>query len=163
MAGAHQWLESRLFEVLGGWVADTEPVQLRLMFDRHSRHGAWRAAQWGERLPVLADVDRAALGAPDDPAVDAVVRDLTGLTEPVARLAGVYRVLLPRAWAAYHSHRQRAGDPSDSSTIRTLDIVSSDLAGDWREGEVALQELLAGEADVVLAGQTVAALERRFV
>lgn len=159
LAGTHQWLESRLFEVLGAWAADTESVPLQLMFDRHSRHCAWRAAQWWDRLPVLADVERPALCAPASPALGHVIDELGRLSEPVGRLAGAYRVALPRAWTAYRSHRLVAAEPADGSTIRTLEIVTADLVADWGEGESALQLALADRAAVASSAATVTALE----
>jgi hypothetical protein len=152
-------MESRLFEVLGAWAADAEPTPVRLMFDRHSRHCAWRADLWWNRLPVLADVERASLSIPAWPAFAQVVEQLTQLTEPVDRLAGAYRVALPRTWAAYRSHRQLATEPADGSVLRTLEIVSTDLAADWQEGEAALQAALTDSAAVARSAATVAALE----
>jgi hypothetical protein len=162
LAGSHQWLESRLFEVLGEWVADTESVPVRLMFDRHSRHGAWRAAQWWDRLPVLADLDRSALCVPAAPNLDPVMSELGRLTEPVDRMAGAYRFAFPRAWAAYRSHRGAAAEPGDGATLRTLEIASSDLAADWMEGEAVLQGLLTRKSEVARSAATVAALEERL-
>ena len=84
---------------------------------------------------------------------------LRGLTEPVERLAGAYRVALPRAWAAYDLHRRVAAEPGDGSTIRTLEIVSRDVAADWVEGEAALQSVLTDKDAVAGSARTVAALE----
>jgi hypothetical protein len=158
-AGHHLWAEARLFEALGGWVTSTADPDLKLMLDRHSKHCAWRAAQWEERLPVLADVDRGALRRPPSEAVARAVDRLAGLDSPVARLAGAYRVALPRLWAAYDRHRRAAGEVADGSTLRALAIVSADLGNDWREGELALQDLLADAAAVAEAARAVADLE----
>ena len=145
--------------MLGGWVTGTEDTDVRLMFDRHSRHSAWRAAQWWDRLPVLADVERAALCLPPSDAFAEVFDHLAALPNAVARLAGGYRVALPRLWARYEYHRKAAGETSDSSTLRALQIVSPDLAADWHEGEQLLQELLTEDVRVGEAGGVVAALE----
>ena len=71
LAGAHRWAEMRLFEVMGSWVAGTDDVDAKLLFDRHSQHHAWRAGQWWERLPVSAGVDRDGLVVAPSPAVQA--------------------------------------------------------------------------------------------
>jgi hypothetical protein len=158
-AGAHHWAETRLFEVLGGWVGSTPEVGAKLMLDRHSHHHAWRAGQWWDRLPVLADVDRRALSAaPQGPAAAALDR-LAGLEGTAARLAGAYRVALPRLWVAYERHLGAAGPVSDGSTRRTLAIVAADIAADWHEGEVALQGLLTDRDSVAAASRAVAAIE----
>ena len=148
-----------MFQVLGAWAADTEPTVVRLLFDRHSRHCSWRAAQWWDRLPVLADVERASLCTPASPALTQLVERLSELTGPVDRLAGAYRVALPRAWAGYRSHREIAAEPGDGSTIRTLEILSADIAADWHEGEAVLQSWLTDPAAVSSSAATVTALE----
>jgi hypothetical protein len=158
-AGANQWAESRLFEILGGWVRDTDHAEARLMLDRHSGHCAWRAAQWWDRLPVLADVDRRSLCAPPDAAAAETAERLGRLETTPARLAGAYRVAMPRLWASYERHASAAGGVADGSTIRILRIVGGDLAEDWREGEALLQSLLTGPAQVRQAAEAVAVLE----
>lgn len=159
LAGAHCWSERRMFEVLGRWVASTPDPAVKLMFDRHSQNHAWRAAQWWDRLPVLADVDRDALVSAPGAAVAAAMDSVEKLDGAVARLAGAYRVVAPRMFAAYTRHRASAGPVSDGSTLRTLGIVGPDLASDWGEGEVALQGLLRDEAAVAEAAEAVRGLE----
>ena len=95
-AGGHRWVEARLFEILGGWVASTDEVDAKLLFDRHSQHHAWRADQWWDRLPVLADVDRPGLVVAPSPGVGALAGGLADLDGTIPRLAGAYRVALPR-------------------------------------------------------------------
>ena len=163
-AGAHQWAESRLFEILGTWVATTADPDVRLMLDRHSHHCAWRAEQWWDRLPVLADVDRRSLCAPaGDPGRAArasrAADHLARLEDPVARLAAAYRVALPRQWAAYERHRLAAGTAADGSSLRAIAIVAPDLAADWHEGEMVLQGMLEDAGKVTEAAAAVAALE----
>ena len=159
-AGSHRWTESALFGLLGGWVPSTPEPAAKLLLDRHSQHHSWRAAQWWDRLPVLADVDREELTAappgPFGPALDAAA----AVEGSVARLAVAYRVLLPRLWAAYRSHGAVAGPVADGATRRTLAIVTSDLESDWREGETVLQELVDATAGgAALAASAVGAIE----
>jgi hypothetical protein len=163
LVGGHFWAESRLFETLGAWVASTAESDAKLLFDRHSQHHAWRAQQWWDRLPVLADVDRDRLIQSPSPAAAAGAAALAGLEGTTARLAGVYRVALPRLYGGYHRHRQRADPASDGSAIRTLDLLMPDVAGDWREGEVFLQLLLRDPTSVDQAAAAVASLERTLV
>jgi hypothetical protein len=158
-AGGHRWVESRLFEILGSWVPTTDDVDAKLLFDRHSQHHAWRAAQWWERLPVLADVDRDALVVAPSPQVAAAAEDLAAVEGTVARLAGAYRVALPRLAGAYHEHRLLANPASDEAAIRTLDLLLPDVGADWRHGEVLLQSLLVDAGLVQAAATTVARLE----
>jgi hypothetical protein len=159
LVGAHRWFELRLFEVLGGWVGSTPEPEAKLMLDRHSQHHAWRAQQWWDRLPVLADVDRPALVVADAPALTAATEALAGAQGTTLRLAGLYRVLLPRLCGRYRQHRSLAAQVSDGSIIRTLDIVTGDVEADWREGELLLQQLLTDSNSVRAAADGVAELE----
>jgi hypothetical protein len=156
-------VESNLFEILGGWIASTPEPDVKLMLDRHSQHSAWRAGQWWERLPVLAGVDRDELvRAPSETVAEAVtaLRDLSG---SAARLAGAYRVIIPRVAGAYHRHRGSANPLSDSSTLRTLDMIERDIGADWREGEFSLQTLIRDEVGRRAAVATVEALDQILV
>jgi hypothetical protein len=162
-AGGHRWVESRLFEILGGWVSSTDDVDAKLLFDRHSQHHAWRADQWWDRLPVAADVDRPGLVVPPSTQVAEVAGAVAALQGIIPRLAGAYRLALPRLVAAYAEHRLKTSPASDEAAIRTLDIVLPDAVADWRDGEVLLQQRLADETQVQLAADTVARLERLLV
>ena len=68
MLGCYRWVELRLFEILGSWVVtETEP-EVRVLFDVQSRHHAWHAQLWGERIPEvggLIEPDLATV-APDE-------------------------------------------------------------------------------------------------
>jgi len=159
LVGAHRWLELRLFEVLGGWVASTPEPVAKLILDRHSQHHAWRAQQWWDRLPVLADVDRQALVVVDAPGLSSLTEALARAEGTTLRLAGLYRVLLPRLCGRYRRHRSLTSQVSDGSTIRTLDIVTSDVEADWREGELLLQQLLTDRSSARAAADGVAEFE----
>lgn len=163
LAGEHCWVERRLFEILGGWVATVADVDAKLILDRHSQHHAWRAAQWWDRLPVLADIDPDALVRPPSPGWAAALDDLSSLTSTVARLAGTYRGALPRLASAYRDHRRTASPIADGAVIRTLDHVASDLARDWAEGEAVTESLLRTHADVDEAAASTARVESRLI
>jgi hypothetical protein len=163
LAGGHRWVESKLFEILGGWVASTDDLDAKLLFDRHSQHHAWRAEQWWDRLPVLAEVPRTALVVPPTAGAQEVAAALAGLDGTVARMAGAYRVAIPRLYAAYRRHRLQADPVSDGSAIRTLDLLVPDVVADWHEGEVLLQRLLNDEASVAASAAAVTRLERLLV
>ncbi|MBV9661829.1 MAG: hypothetical protein JO337_11800 [Acidimicrobiales bacterium] len=162
-AGAHHWIECRLFEVLGSWVPSTAEAGTKLMLDRHSRHHAWRAEQWRDRLPVLADLERDQLSMAPAASVAAALENLQALEDTPSRLAGAYRVVLPRLWSSYRRHRHDADPVSDSSTLRTLRIVTRDVAADWHEGESRLQDLLLDGAAVEGAAAAVLSVERLLV
>lgn len=157
--GGFRWTEMRLFELLGGWVGSVEDLALKASLDRHSQHAAWRAAQWWDRLPVLASVERADLVQAPSAAVSAAVGEL-GTTEGVVpRLAGAYRVLIPRLAVGYRDHRGLMSTVADGPVLRTLGQVLPDLIDDWLAGEALLQHLLVDPPTVDLAAASVARLE----
>lgn len=148
-----------MFEILGGWVGSIPQAQVKLMLDRHAQHHAWRANQWWDRLPVLADVDRDALVVAPSAAVSKAMDGIGACSTPVSRLAAAYRFALPRMFSAYQHHRAAAGPVSDASAMRTLGLVGPDLASDWGEGEATLQGLIRSEASAEEAAATVGRLE----
>jgi hypothetical protein len=152
-----------MFEILGAWVATTAEPAVKLMVDRHSLHHSWRAAQWEARLPVASGVNIDALIAAPAVATEKALDALAGMQGTVRRLAGAYRVALPRLAASYAADVAGASPISDGSVIRTLQIVAADLHADWREGEFALHALLADRAAVDAASGAVVELEALLV
>ena len=159
LAGGHSWFEARLFELLGGWVGSTPEPDAKLLLDRHSQHHAWRAGQWWDRLPVLADTDRESLVVAPSAGLAAAFVAVAALEGTPARLAGAYRFALPRLVAGYDRHVAAADAVSDGAALRTLRIVAADAAADWREGEAVLQDLLVDRASVRASADAVAGLE----
>lgn len=147
-AGGHCWVERRLFERLGAGAAGAAAPAVVRLLDAHAQHAAWRAAQWWDRLPVLAGVDRDALVAPP-PGWEALLAELDELDGPAPgpaaddrpRLAVAYRRWLPRLARAYARHLDEASPVSDGPTIRTLRMVLEDVRADWSAGEYRLQDL----------------------
>ena len=148
----HHWVESNLFTLLGGWVATTSTPDAKLLFDRHAGHHAWRARQWWDRLPVLADVDRAALVALPGDRLSAVFKALSDQESTASRLACTYRVLIPRLAVSYERHRASASAVADSSVLRTLEILARDVASDWLEGESVLEGVVESDISSVDSG-----------
>lgn len=159
LAGGFCWTERRLFEVVGGWVSTTGDETVKLMLDRHSQHHAWRARQWWERLPVLADMDREALVAPPDAGAGGLIGALGDLQPTVRRLAGLYRVVVPRLNAAYRVVKRSADPVADSSLLWIAGIVAAEATSDWLEGEEVLQSLLGTAEAIVEAADVVVRLE----
>ena len=44
--GTYKWIEMRLFEALGGWVATVPELDVKLVLGRHCYHHAWHAELW---------------------------------------------------------------------------------------------------------------------
>ena len=112
---------------------------------------------------MLADVDREALVAAPDPRRRRGPTRLEPCAGRVERLAGAYRVAVPRLAAAYEQGRALLSQVADGSSLRTVDLVVRDLEADWREGEIALQVLLVDGAGVEAASVTASRLETMIV
>ena len=157
----YRWVEARLFEVLGAWAVTTPEPQVKLLLSMHAREHAWHSELWAERLPQARGLP------PGEPAVRAPERlkaffeAFAGPEAPeqtVERLAGVYRLLVPRCVAAYSRHLDATAEVTDAPVIRTLRLVLQDELEEWRAGELLLQSLLATEPLV----ERVAVHERRL-
>jgi hypothetical protein len=143
--GHYAWIEMRLFEALGGWVATVPELDVKTTLGRHCYHHAWHAELWVKRLPELREMRPERLIKPPNAELEAFV---AALTEPEAadltieKLVGVYRVLLPRKIGAYTYHLNATSRITDAPTIRSLGFILDDEITDWREGEMLLQALI---------------------
>jgi hypothetical protein len=135
LAGHAVWLEERCFEVVGGW--STGPLTL---FATLSRHHAWRAREWRERLPVLRGLPLDELVVAPGDRVAAAIDALGGDDPAGQRLEALGGLLLPALVAAHRAHLACTSVVRDGPTIRTLGIVVADLERD----RVAVQQ---GHAD----------------
>jgi hypothetical protein len=161
-AGAARWLDARLFEILGGWVASVPEPDVKIHFATGSAHHGWHATLWDERLPVLHDVDPAGWIRPA-PGVEPAVAAIAAAGTTIERLVGVHRVLLPRLVGAHAEHLERASAVADGPTIRTLRFVLQDEQDDQRAGERLLHRLLRTRADVERAAAHQVAVEALLV
>jgi hypothetical protein len=149
--GHYKWIEMRLFEALGGWVATVPELDVKLRLGTHCYHHAWHSELWHKRLPELREMNPDRLTVPPNPEMEAFV---AALTEPEARdqtiekLVGVYRVLIPAKIAAYTYHRNNTSTVTDAPTIRSLNFALQDEFDDWRDGEMMLQSLIDSPAEI---------------
>jgi hypothetical protein len=133
--GHYRWIERRLFEVLGGWVAGAEP-SARGLLATSSRHHAEHADRLGEVLPTLPNVDgitpEGVTVAPDDDAelvalVDGLEVDAAAVADPLARLRST---TLPALIASYRDHLGRLSPVGDGPAIRVLEAIVRDEEDD---------------------------------
>jgi hypothetical protein len=149
--GHYKWIEMRLFEVLGGWVATVPELDVKLRLGTHCYHHAWHAELWHKRLPELREMNPERLTVPPN---DELVAFVDALTEPegpeltIEKLVGVYRVLIPAKVAAYTYHRNNTSTITDAPTIRSLGFILQDEMDDWRDGEMMLQSLIETEDEL---------------
>jgi hypothetical protein len=160
--GHYAWIEMRLFEALGGWVATVPELDVKTTLGRHCYHHAWHAELWIKRLPELREMRPERLSQPPNAELEAFVAALTEPEGPeltIEKLVGVYRVLLPRKIAAYSYHQAATSRITDAPTIRSLGFILDDETTDWREGEMLLQALIQTDDEVARAARRQAELE----
>lgn len=161
--GHYKWIETKLFEALGGWVATVPELDIKLRLGTHCYHHAWHAELMNKRLPELREMKPERLTVPPN---DEMVTFVDALTEPEApeltleKLVGVYRVLIPHKIAAYTYHRNNTSSITDAPTIRSLDFMLQDEFEDWRDGEMLIQSLIESPEHVDRAATRQAELEK---
>jgi hypothetical protein len=169
LVGEYRWIEAALFGLLGCWVADMPIAGVQVHLDAQSMRHAWHAELFGDRLPVLAGVDPDGLTRPSA-ATEALFAALAGIeaapegpgstwppgdVEPtprigaLPRLAGLYRVVLPRLVTSYTRHLRVAAPVADGPLRRALRLVLRDEVEDWLAGERLIQRLVTRPHDVV--------------
>jgi hypothetical protein len=164
--GNYKWVEMRLFEALGGWVATVPELDVKMRLGTHTYKHAWHAELWHKRLPELREMNPDRL---TEPANDDVVAFFEAMTEPegpgqtIEKLVGVYRVLIPHKIAAYTYHLNNTSTITDAPTIRSLRHALDDEFEDWRDGEMLLQSLIETDEEVGRAAAHQARLEAILV
>jgi hypothetical protein len=164
--GHYKWIETRLFELLGGWVATVPELDVKMRLGTHCYHHAWHAELFHKRLPELREMNPERLTLPPNPEMEAFVEALSAPEAPEAtleKLVGVYRVLVPHLVAAYTYHLNNTSSITDAPTIRILRFVLQDDLEDWRDGEMLIQSLILGPDDVDRAVSHQGALEKLLV
>ena len=161
--GNYKWIEMRLFEALGGWVATVPELDVKLRLGTHCYKHAWHADMWHKRLPELREMNPDRLTQPANADVETF---MNAVTEPgehdqtIEKLVGVYRVLIPHKIAAYTFHMNNTSTITDAPTIRILRLALQDEFEDWRDGEMLLQSLIETDEEVDRAMAHQARLEK---
>ena len=92
--GNYKWIEMRLFEVLGGWVATVPELDVKIKLGVHCYKHAWHAELWHKRLPELREMNPDRL---TQPANDDVVAFMASLTSPDYKEQGAQELERQRA------------------------------------------------------------------
>jgi hypothetical protein len=135
-----------MMRMLGGWIALTPELDVKLLFGRHVWDCAQHADLWGRRLPELR-----AAAQQSEPANEGVVAllDLVQGTEgpehTVERVTAVYRVLKPHAATVYERHLAVANPVYEPPTRRILERCLAEERRHAAAGEHVLRRLLASD------------------
>ncbi len=169
LVGRYCFFERRLFEILGSWSTGLAEPAVQVHLDRISRHHAWHAELFGERLPVIGEVAAETWVRPDETTIQALSSSLASLEIDSSRHAALrcvgalYRVVVPRIVATYDRHFSATASVCDGPLQRAFDLVLRDEVRDWRAGEALLQDLITGPDDVAVVAQVAHRLESQIV
>ncbi len=164
--GNYKWIEMRIFELMGGWVATVPELDVKLRLGTHCYHHAFHSELWHKRLPELREMNPSRLTKPPNETMEAF---FVALGEPEAagqtieKLVGLYRVLLPHLIGAYTYHLNNTSQITDAPTIRSINFCLLDDMEEWREGEMILQSLVETPEEVDRAGAQQAKLTKLIV
>ena len=168
LVGEYRWIETTLFAMLGAWVTEMPVAGVQVHLDAQSLRHAWHAELFADRLPVRGGVDPDALTRPSA-ASAALFAALDGIEVPaegpgstwppadrvraprpgaLPRLAGLYRVVLPRLVTSYTRHLRVVAPVADAPLARALRLVLRDGVEDWMAGERLVQRLVTRPHDV---------------
>jgi hypothetical protein len=164
--GNYKWVEMKLFEALGGWVATVPELDVKMRLGTHCYHHAWHSELWHKRLPELREMNPDRLTQPPNEAMEAFIEAMTEPEAPdltIEKLVGVYRVLIPHKIAAYTYHLNNTSEITDAPTIRSLRFALTDELEDWRDGEMLLQSLIETPEEVDRATAHQARLEKIMI
>jgi hypothetical protein len=148
LVGGYRWIEQALFALLGSWAGDPSLPEVQVHLDAQSARHAWHAELWAEHLPRHG-VDP----APPTPAATVLAALAALATGPEdtpvpARLAGLYRAVLPRLVVTYQCHLAMTSAITDGPLIRSLRLVLADEIEDWHAGELLVQRLVTRPHDL---------------
>src|SRR5256885_14377178 len=96
--GHYKWVEMRLFEALGGWVATVPELDVKMRLGTHCYKHAWHSELWHKRLPELREMNPDRLTQPPNDAFVTFVDAVTEAEAPeltIEKLVGVDRGLSP--------------------------------------------------------------------
>ncbi len=164
--GHYKWLEMRIFELMGGWVATVPELDIKLRLGTHCYHHAFHSELWHKRLPELREMNPERLTLPPNEEMEAFVEALGRPETPgetIEKLVGLYRVLLPHLISAYTYHLNNTSQITDAPTIRSLNFCLQDDMDEWREGEMIIQSLIETPEEVDRAATRQAELTKLMV
>jgi hypothetical protein len=159
LLGAYCAIERALFELTGALAgtAELDDPEVLVFLDGLSGEHAWHAELWSDRLPVLSSIDPRTLVTVPEPAGRAL--DDLRTRPPIAQIAGLVRVVLPRLISSYARHEAAASPAAERPTLRALRLVLRDEIEAWVAGEGHLERLLDTPKAVREAVKVASALE----
>ena len=142
----YRWVEERLMRILGGWIALTPELPVKLLFGRHVWDCAQHADLWGRRLPELRSP--AHQGESPSEGFRLLMDRIDGQQEKresLERVVAVYRVVKPHLVAAYAAHQADANAIYEPPTRRILARCLDEERRHVAAGAVVLDRLVGAD------------------
>ena len=139
----YRYAVERMMRILGGWIALTPELSVKLLLGRHVWDNAQHADLWGKRLPELRAA--AQVSEPANARLVAFMDALEAAEAPgqtIERVVGVYRVLKPQLLATYEAHLASANAVYEPPTCRILARCIEDERRHLAAGEIILRHFL---------------------
>jgi hypothetical protein len=118
--GGYCWVEQCLFEVTGAWACEEADPGLRVFLSSFSRQHGLLAAEWYDRLPVRAGVDRAALVKPPAGPLQDAFDMMVAQPDLAAQVAMLVGSVLPHIMASYEEDLAQASPVSEGPVMAVL-------------------------------------------
>src|SRR5215475_6559646 len=150
-----------MMRILGGWIALTPEVDVKLLFGRHVWDCAQHADLWGRRLPELRS--KAQESEPANAAVVAafdLIETAEAPGQTVERVTAIYRVMKPHLATVYERHLAVANPVYEPPTRRILLRCIEEERRHAAAGALVLDRLLARTPGL---GERVKQCERRML
>jgi len=133
--------------VLGGWIALTPEVDVKLLFGRHVWDCAQHADLWGKRLPELrAKAQESEPASAQAVAVFDRIETAAATGQTIERVVSIYRVIKPHLATVYERHLAVANPVYEPPTRRILLRCIEEERRHAAAGARVLERLVARDA-----------------
>jgi len=136
-----------MMRILGGWIALTPEVDVKLLFGRHVWDCAQHADLWGRRLPELrATAQESEPASPEVVVVFDRLETAEAAGQTVERVVSIYRVIKPHLATVYERHLAVANPVYEPPTRRILLRCIEEERRHAAAGARVLERLVARDA-----------------
>lgn len=162
--GGLAWVSEQLFEIEGRWAETFASPQAVAHLATHSRHHGWHATLWHDALPDSAVLNASAAVGPPSTGWERALQTVRSMDNPsdIARLAALYRGLLPRAISELARLEDALGGPGDAHFSRVVGLVRPDMVRDAHGGHQLLEATLGDQETIETACSVTKTLDEAF-
>lgn len=137
--GHHASVAASLFEIEGRWSTDESDPVVAVHLARNSRYHGWHSELWADLLPDSVLLSDLAVVSPPDSVWTEQLEAIAGVDGTVARLAHLYRSVVPRLIVATTCLADELSPISDAAAIRSAGFVAADLEAEQASGALLLE------------------------